>query len=72
MGQVPEAASRCGEPPSQNGKQTAGDLRARTYLLVAENPNPQEAIECATTQHGEMFRLKRLCAGGERILFQKF
>jgi hypothetical protein len=43
-----------------------------TCLLVAENPSPREATECATTEHGEMFRLKRLCAGGERTLFKKF
>jgi len=40
-------------------------------FLVAENPSPQEATEFATTQHGEMSKLKRLCGGGERTLFKK-
>lgn len=38
---------------------------------LLENPSPREATECATTEHGEIFKLKRLCCRRRKNSLQK-
>jgi hypothetical protein len=68
MGQFPEAASRCSKPKSE----WLAICERELVFWLLENPRPRKATECATTEHGEIFKLKRLCADGERTLFKKF
>jgi hypothetical protein len=72
IGQVPEAASRCGEPQVRMESRWLAIREGEPVFWLLRIQAHKKRLNVPLHSTVEMFRLKRLCGGGERSLFKKF